>query len=470
MKASGFAALLLTSAISIASCGRAGTGRIVLQGNIEGDPDEVIVVSFLPGQDIGYHYPEVINGQFEFALDDVEGFVDLIVSVGGMEFGARVNALDTLKMGFVVNRYAEDVEVSYEGDTEKESRMWADFYETYERYSSYNIMPERDPGISWDESIAKLERNDSLFRAGHKADMDKYHTHRADLAHGLLKAIMLEQKAYDSGCDPYDFPEYAELLDLVDLDDPDEITFPMFYRWADAHEREFGDDPITCNIGLMKKYGRSISNPAIRQRLASRMLMTCLSDISLDSLDRYEALFTGIDNFVPEHPEIVESGRARIEAFKNAQPGKPVPEAALLAPDGSEVMLSSLYGKVLYIDVWATWCGPCVREAPHFKALAEKYRDDDRIRFISISIDTDKDAWLKFVNEEKPFWPQYIFTDSSHREFCDGVGINAIPRFLLIGPDGEFIDADCARPSDEEIDGIINKALWNTSQRKDTTR
>ncbi len=102
----------------IASCAQVETGSIVLQGSVQGNPEEVIVVSFLPGQPMNYHYPAVDEGKFEFTMDGVEGFADLIVSVGGVEFGARVNALDTLRMDFVVNEYARDVKVSYDGTTE----------------------------------------------------------------------------------------------------------------------------------------------------------------------------------------------------------------------------------------------------------------------------------------------------------------------------------------------------------------
>lgn len=458
MKLSSIAAVLSSAAILTAACAKVQTGQVVLQGSIEGDPVEVIIVSYLPGQLVDYHYPEVNDGQFEFTMDGVEGFGDFIVSVGGCEFGARINALDTLKMGFVVNEYAKDVEVRYDGANEKESRIWADFYETYLHYSVYNL-PETDPDITPDMSIAKLDRNDSTFRATYKADMNKYYRHRADIAYGLMKAILLDLKAYNDGEESYDYPEYAALLDRVDPNDPDEVTFPLVNRWAGFHMREFGDEPIAATTSFLKQYGAKITNPTIREMLTMTLVSSCMDEIKTDSLDIYEPLFAEVDKLVPDRPEIVEGCRAQIVAALSSQPGKPVPDADLLTPDGKEVLLSSLFGKILYVDVWATWCGPCVAEAPYFKALAEKYKDDARICFVSISVDRDSDAWKAFVSKEKPFWPQYIFTDASHGDFCDKVGIKYIPRFMLIGPDGTFINGDCARPSSEEIDTILSQAL-----------
>lgn len=455
MKVLVLAAIVLS--MMMASCSKVETGGIVLQGSIEGDPGQVVVLSYLPGQGIGYHYPEVDDGEFEFTMEGVEGFADLIVSVGGSEFGARVNALDTLRMGFVVSGDA-NVDVTYDGANEKESRMWADFYQTYQHWSVYNLPPV-NPEMSIDESLALLEKNDAEFRAEHKADMDKYFSHRSELAYALLKAILLDQKAYAAGKNPYDAPEYKELMDVVDPNDPDEVTFPLVNRWAYFHLREYGDEPVSATVGFLKKYGKKITNPTIKAMLAGNLASNCMSDIDIDTLDKYETLFEAINAFVPDHPEIVESCRAKIEAASAVQPGRPVPDTVMETVDGRQLRLSSLFGKVLYIDVWATWCGPCLQEAPSFRALAEKYRDDDRICFISISLDSDKDDWVEFVNEEKPFWPQFILDSSNQNDFCGKVGISTIPRFLLIGADGRFIDGDCSRPSDDGIEEILKAAM-----------
>ncbi len=461
MKASAFTSFILSATILVASCAKAGTGSIVLQGSVEGDPGEVIVLSFQSGQDIGYHYPEVDGGTFEFTMDGVEGFADLIVSVGGVEFGARVNACDTLRMNFVVNEYAKDVDVSYDGATEKESRIWKDFYETYHRWSTYNLPPV-DPDMSIDESMALLDENDAKFRTEHKADMNKYYIHRADLSYALLKAILVEQKAYAEGEQPYGLPEYQELMDVVDPNDPDEVTFPLVNRWAYFHMSEFGDDAVASTTAFLKNYGGKITNSTIKTMLADNLASYCMSGIDLDHIDKYETLFEAIDRFVPDHPEIVEYCRTQLEAAGNSQPGKPVPDTMMETMDGEHVQMSSMFGKVLYIDVWATWCGPCLNEAPYFRELAEKFKGNDKICFISLSVDrdSDRDLWVEHVKEEDPFWPQFRLDGTNNADFCGKVGINTIPRFLLIDADGRFIDGDCARPSDSGIEeyltGIIS--------------
>ncbi len=460
MKILSITASVLSAVLLTAGCTQVKTGSIVLQGNVQGSPEQVVVVSFLSGQPINYHYPAVNEGKFEFTMDNVEGFADLIVSVGGVEFGARINALDTLRMDFVVNKPATDVTVSYHGSTEKESRIWKDFYETYHRFSSYNL-PKTNPEMSFDDCIALLDKNDAKFRADHKADMNGYYTHRANLSYALLKAILLDQKAYEEGVNSYDFPEYSDLMAVVDPNDPDEVTFPLVNRWAYFHMDEFGDDPVVSASEFLKNYGKQINNPAVKSMLAKNIASYCVSEPDLSSLEKYENLLEALNCFIPENPEIAQACRSKINAARDSQPGQPVPDTIMETIDGSEISLSSMFGKVLYIDVWATWCGPCVKEVPYFKALAQKYREDGRICFISLSIDRDKDRdrWVEFIDKEKPFWPQFRLDDTHQNTFCSKVGINAIPRFLLIGPDGKFITGNCARPSNENIQDILEIAI-----------
>ncbi len=460
MERTAFKIIILSFAVLIlGACTKEVTGPVVIQGEIEGNPDDVVVISYLPGQEMTRFYPEVHDGEFIFSMDSVAGFGDFIVSVGGVEFGARVNASDTLKMAFTVNRFAEDVEVVYDGCTEKESRIWTDFYWTYLNWGKYNLRPDWDPGIPFSESIALLERNDSIFRSDHKADFNRYYTHRTDLAYSLLKAVLLEQKSYIEGVDPYELPEYVSLLEKVDPNDPDEITFPLVNRWATNVRRGLGDDEIARAIAFMRKYDNEIVNPATRAMLVQNMAAFCFVDVDIDSTEIYEPLFAEFERFAPDIPELVAGYRARIAAALNSRPGMPVPETTLVTPDGNRILFSSLFGKVLYVDVWATWCGPCMNEVPYFKALAEKYKDDARISFISMSVDDTDAPWLEFLEKEKPFWTQVRLDESDNRDFNRKVDISAIPKFFLIDADGRFIDADCARPSSDVIESIIESAF-----------
>lgn len=113
--------------------------------------------------------------------------------------------------------------------------------------------------------------------------------------------------------------------------------------------------------------------------------------------------------------------------------------------NGKEVSLSDLKGKYVYIDLWATWCGPCREEIPHLQKL-EKMFQGTNIAFVSISTDKDKAAWEKMVKEEKLGGIQ--LHTGGDEEFMKAFRVNGIPHFILLDSDGRIVEAKMFRPSD----------------------
>lgn len=124
---------------------------------------------------------------------------------------------------------------------------------------------------------------------------------------------------------------------------------------------------------------------------------------------------------------------------------------------GGKTKLSSLKGKYVYIDTWATWCGPCRQEIPHLAKVEEKYHGKN-IEFVSVSIDAQKDheKWKNFVTEKKLGGVQVMADKDWNSDWAVAYGIQSIPRFILIGPDGKVIDADAPRPSDPALSAKLD--------------
>ena len=139
--------------------------------------------------------------------------------------------------------------------------------------------------------------------------------------------------------------------------------------------------------------------------------------------------------------------------------GTPAPDARLTAPDGTECRLSDLFGKFLYIDVWATWCGPCCAEIPNLEKVAAHFKGNDKVQVVSISIDANRKAWLAKLEKDQPEWAQYILTPEEAAAFQRAWGINGIPRFLMIDKEGKIFNADAPRPSSEGIIETIEEQL-----------
>ena len=127
---------------------------------------------------------------------------------------------------------------------------------------------------------------------------------------------------------------------------------------------------------------------------------------------------------------------------------------------GGKTKLEDLKGKYVYIDVWATWCGPCRQEIPFLQKTEEAYHGKN-IEFVSISVDVmkDKEKWNKFVTDKNLGGIQLLADKDWKSDFVQGYKINGIPRFILIDPNGVVVDADAARPSSpklkEQLDGLL---------------
>ena len=122
----------------------------------------------------------------------------------------------------------------------------------------------------------------------------------------------------------------------------------------------------------------------------------------------------------------------------------------------NEISLTSFKGKLVYVDVWATWCGPCKAEIPSLQKLETDYHGKD-ITFMSVSVDTDKEAWEKMV-AEKELGGEQLWADGWSKITKD-YAIFGIPRFLLFDDKGNVISTNAPRPSSDEIRGLIDTNL-----------
>jgi thiol-disulfide isomerase/thioredoxin len=123
---------------------------------------------------------------------------------------------------------------------------------------------------------------------------------------------------------------------------------------------------------------------------------------------------------------------------------------------GGTNSLSDYKGKFVYLDIWATWCGPCKAEIPYLKELEKEFKGKN-IEFISISVDNidgrrgSYESWKKMVEEQQLGGVQLFADNDFNSKFIRDYNINGIPRFILIDPQGNIVSADAIRPSNPSI-------------------
>ena len=177
-----------------------------------------------------------------------------------------------------------------------------------------------------------------------------------------------------------------------------------------------------------------------------------------------------ITQFIPGITQAYKQQQARASQFTSFV-GKPSPDFANYENiKGGKTSLADLRGKYVYIDLWATWCGPCIREIPSLKEVEKEFHGKN-IEFVSISVDNGRgykaetkeeaaklahEGWKKMI-VDRDLGGMQLFADNGFRSsFVQGYKVNGIPRFILIDPAGNVINADAPRPSSSKLRTVLN--------------
>ncbi|MFD2144361.1 TlpA family protein disulfide reductase [Mucilaginibacter antarcticus] len=130
---------------------------------------------------------------------------------------------------------------------------------------------------------------------------------------------------------------------------------------------------------------------------------------------------------------------------------------AAIDMDGKKVNLADLKGKIIYVDIWATWCIPCLQEMPALELVKKKYADNPNVIFVSLSIDDDNDLakWKKNVSSRKANGYQWQI----NRVKLKAYNVTEIPRALLIDKDLKMLNMTAPMPSSKDLSATIDGLL-----------
>jgi peroxiredoxin len=145
--------------------------------------------------------------------------------------------------------------------------------------------------------------------------------------------------------------------------------------------------------------------------------------------DSMTAIF---EKTMPESP-YTKALVTRLGALRNLAVGSAAPDITLPSPDGKDISLSSLRGKYVLVDFWASWCGPCRQENPNVVRMYNKYKDKG-FEIFGVSLDESRDKWLKAIAMDKLTWPHVSDLKGWNSAAAQQYNIQAIPQTLLGKP------------------------------------
>lgn len=143
------------------------------------------------------------------------------------------------------------------------------------------------------------------------------------------------------------------------------------------------------------------------------------------------------------------------ESFKKLKNIKTIYDVSLTNPTGSETSFADFKGSYLLIDFWASWCGPCVRNAPYLRQLIKEMKNKP-IKFISVSIDSDPEAWKKAIKKYE-FPGTHLF--DKYGLLSTFYKVLWVPRYIIVTPDGTIANSDAPQANDPELQSILNSLL-----------
>jgi len=268
--------------------------------------------------------------------------------------------------------------------------------------------------------------------------------------------LYIKMHAYYSGLNGFEvsekFPKYDE---KIVLDNESDFLFSTEYQYivmTKFFENIKGDG---TSIFISTKDAIPEIKALKSQSLKNRLIQYGINDINFEN-SNYKKIYNEFIS-ITNDPKIKESLTANYNNVIAVEPGKPSPTFNYENQKGGKTSLQSLKGKYVYIDVWATWCGPCIKEIPSLKIVEEQFQGKN-IVFVSISIDNnnDREKWSNLVNKKELSGIQLLADKEWDSKFIREYNILGIPRFILIDANGNIVNAQAPRPSDPKLIELLN--------------
>ncbi len=301
---------------------------------------------------------------------------------------------------------------------------------------------------------SKLKGTSQAFRDAHTQEID-------DLLPSLRFRYdwVMESGGLDAWEDD-DFKAYVNGIDVnrnITADHEgkktqDEIFSKVMYDIDRLYDK---NDPLT--LRFLTYLRDHINNKHNQEVLADEIMTSAMTSGGGDRLCESWQIYSRLSG----RSESFKKNERLYATLSQLGPGTEAADFEMQDTEGRTVRFWDVIkrGKITYIDFWATWCGPCCAEIPFVEKLVEKYKGNEKIQFVSISLDDKLDKWHEKLNRDKPTWEQYVIPENFDSKFAREYNIRAIPRFMVFDGKGRIISTNANRPSSPEIENTLNQLI-----------
>ena len=440
------------------SCSKVPNARITFSGNIKNNSEDILKVS---------NYNSTLKQQIPIdSLGNFRGLVE--VETDGYYFFQVGRSYTTVRF-----KKGQNVHVSidasdffksiiYSGDLKKENN-----YNVSKSKLRANLVGDTKEYfvVPLNDFLPKIEKTrDTLFSLLANSELSQKDT---ELEKKLIKYEYLQtynnyKKFYNyhKKVDPVLPDDYFDPILGMNTDDDEIFRYSRAYRnliienFRLSSKIALSKDTSLTIIDFVKNKISDLKSADIREQIAS-MLIREIKEENENIDDDYDKIMTLLAS-----DRMKEKLTLRYKSAISTTSGTASVDFNYENFDGGSISLQELRGKLLYIDVWATWCGPCIKEMPALKELVKEYAKKD-IEFVSISIDgkNDYDKWKKMVPEKNVGGIQLYDAEGLDSDFMKAFSVSLIPRFMMIDSEGKIITAKAPRPSSKDVRKFIDSHL-----------
>lgn len=384
-----------------------------------------------------------------FVMEDVpSGFATLIFGRGSRKM-IFVEEGKRLKVNFNRNVNPGESRYSFEGDGAPENQYLE------ERLNQKPLPVDRN--MSEEEFLNFL--NDQIVKNEKELSAQPFSPEFKRLEGGRQRYAVLrrfsafrEPGEWSAAIYPFLQEQLKEEPGLLKTDDYTRFVLDALFMMGVKNDPEC--TPYGITEGQFNYIAENMQDTTVVDFLLGTLLSGYMDLRGVNSIEGFMEIF----NQKVHSASWKETIHEKFRKWDQVAKGKTIPEFTFLDINDKEVSLSAFKGKYVFIDYWATWCGPCKQQIPALKELERKYAGKD-IVFVSISSDKDRKKWKDMVVKDKLKGVQLIEKLSTASEFSERFVITGIPRFILLDKEGRVYDANAPRPSDPATVKLLDNVL-----------